>query len=99
VVVQLVIRTVRTKQLFLTKKGNFMNDKPISTFDEICHLTIETMRSMDMETLLQLKKQASAELDRAKLTKGCIELALALKNSDRENNQKQAESVQPSLLD
>ncbi len=76
-----------------------MNDKPISTFDEICHLTIETMRSMDMETLLQLKKQASAELDRAKLTKGCIELALALKNSDRENNQKQAESVQPSLLD
>jgi len=77
-----------------------MNDnKPISTFDEICHLTIETMRSMDMETLLQLKKQASAELDRAKLTKGCIELALALKNSDRENNIKQAESVQPSLLD
>ncbi len=52
-----------------------------------------------METLLQLKKQAAAELDRAKLTKGCIELALALKNSDRENPAKQAESVQPSFLD
>ena len=77
-----------------------MNDsKPISTFDEICHLTIETMRKMDMETLLQLKKQASTELDRAKLTKGCIELALSLKQSDQEKIIKQNREIQPSLLD
>jgi hypothetical protein len=76
-----------------------MNDKPISTFDEICHISIEIMRKMDMESLLQLKKQAAAELHRAKLTKGCIDLALSLKNSDRENSVKKAESVQPSLLD
>jgi hypothetical protein len=50
----------------------------------VVQLVIRTVRT----------KQASA-----KLTKGCIELALALKNSDRENPAKQAESVQPSFLD
>ncbi len=75
-----------------------MNDSntPISTFDEICHLTIETMRRMDMETLLQLKRQAVRELDRAKLTKGCIELALSLKQEDRD---RPTNDNQPSLLD
>ena len=78
-----------------------MNDshKPISTFDEICHLTIETMRKMDLETLLQLKKQATKELDRAKLTKGCIELALSLKNEDQDRSVKQIDDSQQSLLD
>jgi hypothetical protein len=61
-----------------------MNDKtpPISAFDEICQLTIETMRKMDLETLLQLKKQAAKELQRAKLADGCIKLALSLKEED-----------------
>ena len=80
-----------------------MNDsqhnKPISTFDEICHLTIETMRKMDMETLLQLKKQAVRELDRAKLTKGCIDLALSLKTQDHDREVAQADANQPSMLD
>jgi len=80
-----------------------MNDsyhnRPISTFDEICHLTIETMRRMDMETLLTLKKQAVRELDRAKLTKGCIELALSLKQQDHDREVAQADANQPSLLD
>ncbi len=80
-----------------------MNDsqhnKPISTFDEICHLTIETMRKMDMESLLQLKKQAVRELDRAKLTKGCIDLALSLKTQDHDREVAQADANQPSMLD
>lgn len=79
-----------------------MNDsqhKPISTFDEICHLTIETMRKMDMETLLQLKKQATREFDRAKLTKGCIDLALSLKAQDQDRASREADENQQSLLD
>lgn len=80
-----------------------MNDsqhnKPISTFDEICHLTIETMRKMDMETLLQLKKQATREFDRAKLTKGCIDLALSLKAQDQDRAAREADENQQSLLD
>jgi hypothetical protein len=78
-----------------------MNDshKPISTFDEICHLTIETMRKMDMQTLWQLKKQAAKELDRAKLTKGCIELALSLKQEDEDRAAKAEDENQPSMLD
>ena len=78
-----------------------MNDsnKPISTFDEICHITIETMRRMDMETLTQLRKQATRELDRAKLTKGCIELVLSLKQEDQERVIKEADENQTSLLD
>ncbi|MBN66024.1 MAG: hypothetical protein CMM94_00445 [Rickettsiales bacterium] len=80
-----------------------MNDshdqKPISTFDEICHLTIETMRRMDMETLLQLKKQATREFDRAKLTKGCIELALSLKSQDQERAARAEDENQLGLLD
>lgn len=80
-----------------------MNDspKPISTFDEICHITIETMRKMDLETLLQLKKQAAKEFDRAKLTKGCIDLALSLKEEDQEKERAvpQIEDKQQSFLD
>ncbi len=78
-----------------------MNDshKPISTFDEICHLTIETMRKMDMQTLWQLKKQAAKELDRAKLTKGCIDLALSLKQEDEDRAAAAEDANQPSLLD
>ena len=75
------------------------DNKPISTFDEICHLTIETMRKMDMENLLQLKKQAVRELDRAKLTKGCIDLALSLKTQDHDREVAQADANQPSMLD
>lgn len=73
--------------------------KPISTFDEICRLTIDTMRRMELETLLQLKKQAAVELDRAKLTKGCIELALSLKQEDQERIPEQSDDGQQSLLD
>lgn len=78
-----------------------MNDdsKPISAFDEICHLTIKTMHSMDMETLLRLRKQATRELDRAKLTKGCIEAALALKQEEQDRAPDQADDGQQSLLD
>ncbi|MCH2548253.1 MAG: hypothetical protein MK052_11690 [Alphaproteobacteria bacterium] len=80
-----------------------MNDshqhKPISTFDEICHLTIETMCSMDMEELLRLKKQAESELFRAKITKGQVDLALSLKQQERERVQREADANQPSMLD
>lgn len=78
-----------------------MNDdsKPISAFDEICHLTIKTMHSMDMETLLRLRKQATRELDRAKLTKGCIEAALALKYEEQDRATNEADDGQQSLLD
>jgi len=77
-----------------------MNDnKPISTFDEICRLTIDTMRRMDMQTLWQLKKQAAKELDRAKLTKGCIDLALSLKQEDEDRAARAEDDNQPSLLD
>ena len=74
-------------------------NKPISTFDEICHLTIETMRKMDLETLMQLQKQAVRELDRAKLTKGCIDLALSLKKQDQDRAVREADDNQQSLLD
>lgn len=75
------------------------DSKPISTFDEICRLTIETMRKMDMQTLWQLKKQAAKELDRAKLTKGCIDLALSLKQEDEDRAAQAEDDNQPSLLD
>jgi hypothetical protein len=78
---------------------NDSHNKPISTFDEICHITIETMRKMNMETLLGLKKQAVRELDRAKLTKGCIDLALSLKQQDHDREVAQADANQPSMLD
>jgi hypothetical protein len=44
-----------------------MNDskKPISAFDEICHLTEDTMRSMETETLQGLLKQAERDSQRA----------------------------------
>lgn len=81
-----------------------MNDsqhnKPISTFDEICHLTIETMRRMDLEELLPLEKQAKHELEKAKLTHGCIKLVLSLKEEDRDRAiQEEADDGQQSLLD
>jgi hypothetical protein len=78
------------------------NPKPISAFDEICELTIKTMHRLDMETLLQLQKQAVHELDRAKLTKGCIDTALSLKRSELEGAKQatsEADENQPSLLD
>jgi hypothetical protein len=54
---------------------------------------------MDMENLLQLKKQATREFDRAKLTKGCIELALSLKAQDQDRAIREADDNQQSLLD
>jgi hypothetical protein len=57
------------------------------------------MRRMDMETLLQLKKQATREFDRAKLTKGCIELALSLKSQDQERAARAEDENQLGLLD
>ncbi len=75
------------------------DSKPISTFDEISRLTIETMRKMDMRTLWLLKKQAAKELDRAKLTKGCIDLALSLKQEDEERAAAAEDANQPSMLD
>lgn len=74
-------------------------NKPISTFDEICHIKIDTMRKMDMDTLLQLKRQAAKEFDRAKLTKGCIELAISLKQQDQEQAEDTENENQQSLLD
>ena len=73
--------------------------KPISTFDEICHLTIETMCRMDLETLLQLKKQATRELDRAKLTKGHIDLALLHRRAELDKAENQPEENQQTLFD
>ncbi len=75
------------------------DNKPISTFDEICHLTIDTMCKMDMENLLQLKKQATRELDRAKMTKGHIDLALSLKQTALDRASAEADASQQSLLD
>ena len=80
-----------------------MNDsfrgKPISAFDEICRVTKETMQSMDMETLLRLRKQAVHELDRAKIVKGCIDTALSLKKEEAERIANETDDAQPSLLD
>jgi len=80
-----------------------MNDsptgKPISAFDEICRITRDTMQSMDMETLLRLRKQAVHELDRAKIVKGCIDTALSLKREEAERAAQEADDSQPSLLD
>jgi hypothetical protein len=78
-----------------------MNDsyKPVSTFDEICHLTIETMRTMEMETIMQLRKQAIRELDRAKLTKACLDAALSLKTQELDEAVRAEDDNQPSLLD
>ena len=80
-----------------------MNDslrgRPISAFDEICRITTETMQSMDMETLLRLRKQAVHELDRAKIVKGCIDTALSMKRAEVERIANEAEENQPSLLD
>lgn len=57
------------------------------------------MRRMDMQTLWQLKKQAAKELDRAKLTKGCIDLALSLKQEDEDRAAQAEDDNQPSMLD
>ena len=46
-----------------------------------------------------LKKQAAKELDRAKLTKGCIDLALSLKQEDEDRAAQAEDDNQPSLLD
>ncbi|MDX2073803.1 MAG: hypothetical protein SFX19_05490 [Alphaproteobacteria bacterium] len=65
-----------------------MNDskKPISAFDEICSLTIETMRTMDMETLQQLRMQAAHEFDRAGIVRGCLETAYQHKLAQQADN-------------
>lgn len=78
-----------------------MNDQPqpLSSFDEICHLMVRTMLRMDMQTLWNLKKQATRELDRAKLAKGCVELALSLKQQEEERAAEAEDANQPSLLD
>ena len=78
-----------------------MNDdsKPISAFDEMCRVTIETMERMDMETLLRLRKQATHELDRAKLIMGCIKTALSLRKEALESVSQEADDGQQSLLD
>lgn len=73
--------------------------KPISTFDEICHLTIDVMCRMDLETLLQLKKQAASELDRAKMTKGHIDLALSLKQAELDKAEDYNNHDQQCLFD
>lgn len=73
--------------------------KPISTFDEICRVTIETMVTMDMETLLQFKKQAEREFFRAKITKGQVDLALSLKQQEQERIRREEDANQQSLLD
>ena len=46
-----------------------MNDSPIpfSAFDEICHLTEQTMRRMDLDELRALRKQASREQQKSLL--------------------------------
>ena len=46
-----------------------MNDSstPISAFDEICHLTEQTMRGMDLDELRALRKQANRELQKSLL--------------------------------
>ncbi|MCH2546575.1 MAG: hypothetical protein MK052_03040 [Alphaproteobacteria bacterium] len=79
-----------------------MNDshenKPISVFDEICHITIEAMCRMDMEELLYWKKHAVRNLDRAKLAKGQIELALSLKQQALDKSSSE-DPNQPSMLD
>ena len=78
-----------------------MNDpqQPLSSFDEICHLMVKTMLRMDMQTLWNLKKQATRELDRAKLAKGCVELALSLKQQEEDRAAEAEDANQPSLLD
>lgn len=78
-----------------------MNDdsKPISAFDEMCRVTILTMESMDMETLLRLKKQATREFNRAKLIMDCIKTALSLREEAVDSAAQEADTAQGSLLD
>lgn len=47
-----------------------MNDhhSPISAFDEICQITQDAMRSMEIEVLHDLLQQASREFHRSSLT-------------------------------
>ena len=47
-----------------------MNDQhsPISAFDEICQITQDTMRGMEIEVLHDLLQQASREFHRSSLT-------------------------------
>ena len=47
-----------------------MNDSkpPISAFDEICQITQDTMRGMEIEVLLDLLQQATREFHRSSLT-------------------------------
>ena len=41
---------------------------PISAFDEICRLTEQTMRGMELDELILLHKQATREFHRAALS-------------------------------
>jgi rubrerythrin len=51
------------------------------------------------KTATSVGQEAYKELDRAKLTKGCIELALSLKAQDQDRAAKEVDDSQPSLLE
>jgi hypothetical protein len=48
---------------------------------------------------MQLRKQAIRELDRAKLTKACLDAAFSLKTQELDEAVRAEDDNQPSLLD
>ena len=59
------------------------DDKPTSVFDEICHLKIHTMCTMEMDELLDLKDRVVFELNRAKISDACLKTVLLLRSNER----------------
>ncbi len=65
-----------------------MNDHhpPISAFDEICRLTEQTMRGMELDDLIMLHKQATREFHRAALSIRALKTVITEKTMARGSN-------------
>lgn len=64
-----------------------MNDskQPISAFDEICQLTEQVMRSMELEILISLHRQATQEFHRSALSIRALKKIIAEKTMARDS--------------
>ena len=65
-----------------------MNDskQPISAFDEICRLTEQVMRGMELDDLILLHKQATREFHRAALSIRALKTVIIEKTMVRGSN-------------
>ena len=65
-----------------------MNDQhsPISAFDEICRLTEQVMRGMELDDLILLHKQATREFHRAALSIRALKTVIIEKTMARGSN-------------